>query len=207
MVARVFQVLLLLAILVVLGAGLYHFQFQANPKAATNGRQKDSDRAQPVVVAKAVTKPMPRQFDTVGRVQTMASVAIRSRIDGVIEKVPVTEGQDVKKLAIRCSCSIRGNFRPILRQSEANLAKDRLSSIRPNASLPGWSRSPSAIMPPNPALDQQQANVSSLEASVASDDAAIESHARPDQLCDHHCADRRPHRQHRLQGRQLDQGE
>jgi multidrug efflux system membrane fusion protein len=174
MVGRIFRVLLLLAVLVGLGAGVYHVQFQANPKAATNGRQKDGGRAQPVVVAKSVAKPTPRQFDTVGRVQTMASVAVRSRIDGVIEKVPVTEGQEVKAgdpLFIFDTRQLQAS----LRQAEANLAKDtaqleqarrELARIEPLAQRDYATKS---------SVDQQRANVGSLEASVASDNAAIES--------------------------------
>jgi multidrug efflux system membrane fusion protein len=174
MVGRIFRVLLLLAVLVALGAGVYHSQFQATPKAATNGRQKDGDRAQPVVVAKSVAKPTPRQFDTVGRVQTMASVAVRSRIDGVIEKVPVTEGQEVKAgdpLFIFDTRQLQAS----LRQAEANLAKDtaqleqarrELARIEPLAQRDYATKS---------SVDQQRANVGSLEASVASDNAAIES--------------------------------
>lgn len=174
MVARIFRVLLLLAVVAIIGAGFYHFQFQSDPKAATNGRQKDGDRGQPVVVTKSVAKPTPRQFDTVGRVQTMASVAIRSRIDGVIEKVPVTEGQDVKAgdpLFIFDTRQLRAG----LRQAEANLAKDtaqldqsrrELARIEPLALRDYATKS---------SIDQQRANVGSLEASVASDNAAIES--------------------------------
>jgi multidrug efflux system membrane fusion protein len=52
--------------------------------------------ASPVVIATAATKPVPYDVTTIGRIQPIASVAVRSRIDGVITSVAVQEGQHVK---------------------------------------------------------------------------------------------------------------
>src|SRR6185436_2060914 len=52
--------------------------------------------ASPVVIATATTKPVPFDVTTIGRIQPVASVAVRSRIDGVITAVGVQEGQHVK---------------------------------------------------------------------------------------------------------------
>src|SRR4051794_35439198 len=50
----------------------------------------------PVVIAAATTKPVPYDVTTIGRIQPIASVAVRSRIDGVITSVTLQEGQHVK---------------------------------------------------------------------------------------------------------------
>jgi multidrug efflux system membrane fusion protein len=173
MVARIFRVLLLLAVLAALGGGLYHLQMEASNKAASNGRQKE-DRGQPVVVAKSVAKPMPRQFDTVGRVQTMASVAVRSRIDGVIEKVAVAEGQEVKAGDALFIFDTR-QLQAGLRQAEANLAKDTAQLEQARRELARLEPLAQRDFATKSNLDQQRASVASFEASVASDNAAIEA--------------------------------
>jgi membrane fusion protein, multidrug efflux system len=173
--ARKSRVALFLVLIAVVAAGAYYYRFYYTPQpeaqAATAQR---AERAQPVIVAQAIIKPMPREFDTVGRVQTMASIAIRSRIDGVIEKVSVTEGQEVKAGDTIFVFDTR-QLQASLRQAQANRAKDislleqarrELARLEPLAQRDYATKS---------ALDQQQTNVSSLEATVSYDDAAIES--------------------------------
>jgi membrane fusion protein, multidrug efflux system len=174
MVARIFRVLLLLAVLAAIGFAVYQMQSGGDTKAAANGRQKGGDKGQPVVVAKVVVKPMPRQFDTVGRVQTMASVAVRSRIDGVIDKVAVAEGQDVKAgdpLFIFDTRQLQAN----LRQSEANLAKDTAQLDQAKRELARLEPLAQRDFATKSSIDQQRATVGSLDASVASDHAAIDA--------------------------------
>jgi multidrug efflux system membrane fusion protein len=173
--ARKSKMALFFVLIAGVAAGAYYYRSIYAPdtdaRAPTAAR---AERAQPVIVAQAVIKAMPREFDTVGRVQTMASIAIRSRIDGVIETVAVTEGQDVKAgdtIFVFDTRQLQAN----LRQAEANRAKDmsqleqarrELARLQPLAERDYATKS---------ALDQQQTNVSSLEASLSFDDAAIES--------------------------------
>jgi multidrug efflux system membrane fusion protein len=173
--ARKSKVALFLVLMAGVAAGSYYYRSYYGPHSEARAPAAPrAERAQPVVVAQAVTKPMPREFDTVGRVQTMASIAIRSRIDGVIEKVAVTEGQEVTAgdtIFVFDTRQLQAN----LRQAEANRAKDmsqleqarrELARLQPLAERDYATKS---------ALDQQQTNVSSLEASVSFDNAAIES--------------------------------
>jgi multidrug efflux system membrane fusion protein len=173
--ARKSKVALFLILVAAAGAGAYYYRTQYAPHSEAGGPAAPrGERAQPVIVAQAVIKAMPREFDTVGRVQTMASIAIRSRIDGVIDKVAVTEGQEVKAGDTLFVFDTR-QLEASLRQAQANRAKDislleqarrELARLQPLAERDYATKS---------ALDQQQTNVSSLEASVSYDDAAIES--------------------------------
>ena len=173
--ARTSKVALFLILMAGAGAGAYYYRSHYAPHSeARTPAAPRGERAQPVIVAQAVTRAMPREFDTVGRVQTMASIAIRSRIDGVIDKVAVTEGQEVKAGDTLFIFDTR-QLEASLRQAQASRAKDtslleqarrELARLQPLAERDYATKS---------ALDQQQTNVSSLEASVSYDDAAIES--------------------------------
>ncbi len=174
MVARASGVVLLGLAAVAIGVGVYTHRLHSDTQKPAQTAKRDAQRAQPVVVAKSVSKAMPRQFDTVGRAQTMASVTVRSRIDGVIDKVAVTEGQEVKQGDTLFVFDTR-LLRAGLQQVEANHAKDvaqldqakrELARLAPLAQRDFTSKS---------TLDQQQAAVNSLEASVRSDDAIIDS--------------------------------
>ena len=50
----------------------------------------------PVTVATVASQPMPVRLDTIGTVQTIANVSVKSRIDGVITDVLIQDGQYVK---------------------------------------------------------------------------------------------------------------
>ncbi len=52
--------------------------------------------AVPVTVAAVARQPMPVRLDTIGTVQTIANVSVKSRIDGVITDVLIQDGQYVK---------------------------------------------------------------------------------------------------------------
>ncbi len=173
MLPRLSGVVLIVAVLAAIGTGLLYFRHHAESQTRAPGKP-EAERAQPVVVAKAVAKAMPREFDTVGRVQTMASIAVRSRIDGVIESVPVSEGQDVKTGDTLFVLDTR-LLRAGQRQAEANLAKDTSQLDQAKRELARMTPLAQRDFASKSSLDQLQANVSSLEASVKSDEAQIES--------------------------------
>lgn len=52
--------------------------------------------AVPVTVAAVARQPMPVRLDTIGTVQTIANVSVKTRIDGVITDVLIQDGQYVK---------------------------------------------------------------------------------------------------------------
>ncbi|MDE2165059.1 MAG: efflux RND transporter periplasmic adaptor subunit [Alphaproteobacteria bacterium] len=50
----------------------------------------------PITVATVVRRPMPVRVDTIGTVQTIANVVVKSRVDGYITDVLIKDGQYVK---------------------------------------------------------------------------------------------------------------
>lgn len=172
--ARKSRVGLFLVLVAGVAAGAYYYRSYYAPHQEARAPAPKSERAQPVVVAQAVTKEMPREFATVGRAQTIASIAIRSRIDGVIDKVAVTEGQDVKAGETLFVFDTR-QLQASLRQAQASRAKDMAQLEQGKRELARLEPLAQRDFATKSALDQQQTNVSSLEGSVGFDDAAIES--------------------------------
>lgn len=169
--------LLLIAALTLGGLGYFLLRgFSAgdaapDPHAAQNGAAKPG---LPVYAAEAVRQPMPEQISTVARVQPMASVAVMPRIDGLIASVNVNEGQEVKVGDLLFTLDDRA-LQAALRQAQANLAKDR--ALLENAKRNVNRLTPLAAKNFTSAqsLDQAKTDVATYEASVAADDAQVQS--------------------------------
>lgn len=131
-------------------------------------------QAVPVVVAEAVRKEMPVEIATIGRVQTIASVAVRSRIDGVISAVDAIDGQEVKAGDVLFSLDSRA-LEAAVAQAKATLARDR-------AQLENAKREVERLKPlsqrdfvSRQQFDQTQTNAAMLAATVQADEAQIQS--------------------------------
>jgi membrane fusion protein, multidrug efflux system len=83
--------------------------------------------AVPVVVAEVVRTAMPVELSAVGNVEPSATVEVRARVDGHIEQVSFTEGQEVTEGTPLFSLD-RRPFAAQLAQAEANLARSRSQS-------------------------------------------------------------------------------
>ena len=71
----------------------------------------------PVTVETASRKSVPVQLRTMGNVEPYTTVGIKARIDGVLNRVHFTEGQDVQKGALLFTIDPRP-FEAALRQAE-----------------------------------------------------------------------------------------
>src|SRR6266851_5022871 len=115
--------LVLAALLVVLLTCGYFFRgffFET----ATETRSARPAAAQLVVADVAAQSPTPILVTAIGTVQSIATVMIKSRVDGEIAKVHFEEGQEVKEGDILFTLDDRA-VRAQLQQAEANLERDR----------------------------------------------------------------------------------
>ena len=78
--------------------------------------------AVPVVVATAVTKPMPVRVQAVGNILAAESVTVRSQVTGQLSAVHFTEGQDVKRGQLLFTIDPRP-FETQLQQAQAELTR------------------------------------------------------------------------------------
>jgi membrane fusion protein, multidrug efflux system len=78
----------------------------------------------PVVVAQVERKPMPVRIDVIGIVQPIATVGVRSRIDGQISAVNIKDGQEVKAGDVLIQMDDRA-IAAQLKQAQAMVVRDR----------------------------------------------------------------------------------
>src|SRR5215475_11136772 len=86
-----------LAVLLVVAAGAVLFFGQFEQSAAQQGRPQGTPAAVPVTIARSARQDVPLYATGLGSVQAFNAVQVRSRVDGTLMQVPVTEGQDVKE--------------------------------------------------------------------------------------------------------------
>lgn len=144
-----------------------------------NGAQaeaKKSPPSVPVLVAQVVEKRMPMRLHAIGNVETIASVAVKARVDGQIVRVHIRDGQDV----VAGDLLFRLDPKPYqsqLEQAQANLAHDQAQLDY----LKGQEQRYQDLLLQNfvskEGYAQVAANFRGAEASVRADEAAVQ-HAR-----------------------------
>jgi membrane fusion protein, multidrug efflux system len=163
------------ALLGVMAAGAVLYEITAPDFA--HSQQAPAPRPQagvPVRIATVVTKPTPVEFNTIGTVQTIASVSVKSRVDAVIDQVLVKDGQFVKAGDVLFQLDSRA-AQAALHQMEANLARDQAQLANAQRTA---SRSKSLIAKnfvSQQQFDTDSATATALEATVKADQAQLEN--------------------------------
>jgi multidrug efflux system membrane fusion protein len=159
---------------VVLGAGgVYAYQAVFPPVQSKPGPAAPPPGV-PVAVATVARQSIPIRVDMIGTVQTIATVAIRSRIDGYIDQVLVRDGQFVKTGDTMFQLDRRA-AEAQLQQAQAQLLRDQASlegaerDLKRNTDLVAKSATP--IMN----LDAAKTQVGVFDGAVKADAAAIEN--------------------------------
>jgi len=65
--------------------------------ACNNKKQTPPERIFPVKVAKAIAKDSIIYIDTIGHIEQLASIEVKSRVEGEMIKIFFKEGEEVKK--------------------------------------------------------------------------------------------------------------
>ncbi len=167
------QRFLLAAIFVVLLAGGYYFRGYFT-ETATETRAPRPPAPQTVVADVAVEMAAPVQVSAIGTVQPIATVIIKSRVDGEIAKVHFEEGQEINEGDLLFTLDNRA-FQAQLAQSEANLQRDRAQLQRAQAEVKRQSELATRGVASAQKLEDVQTAVQVLEAAIRADEAAIEN--------------------------------
>jgi multidrug efflux system membrane fusion protein len=142
-------------------------------KGGPGGRGGDSAPV-PVLVGEVTKSDLPLFLSGLGNVQGFNTVTIRSRVDGQLEKVSFSEGQEVKEGDVLAQIDPRpfqaalDQAKALRMQNEAQLANARLDLERDVALFAGRAGTAQKA-------DTQRALVNQLEATLRANDAAIEA--------------------------------
>lgn len=144
---------------------------------ANRGSRADPQKsapAVPVTTAPVVLKTVPVRVYAIGNVEPYTTVSLKARVDGQIVSVHFKEGDEVRQGAILFEIDPRP-FAAALKQSQANLLKDRALLDRANEQEKRYKDLLAKNFISADAYEQVRTNAATAAATVAADEAAIES--------------------------------
>jgi len=165
--------LLLAALLVGLLACGYFFRGFFFETTSENRSARPAP-AQLVVADVAKQTPTPILVSAIGTVQSIATVMIKSRVDGEIAKVHFEEGQEVKEGDILFTLDDRA-VRAQLQQAEATLERDRAQLERNQLEVKRQSELAGRGVASAQKLEDVKTSVAVFEATVRASEATVEN--------------------------------
>ena len=166
------RVWLAVAFLVLAGAGGVAYHSLLLPARSQTPAAPRPFPAVPVVVATASRETVPVRVETIGTVQAIATVTIKSRIDGYIDKVLVEDGQYVKAGEVMFRLDARA-AQAQLQQVQATLGKDQAMLANAWRDVARYAPLVAKDFVSHQQYDTASTNALALEAAVAADQAAI----------------------------------
>jgi multidrug efflux system membrane fusion protein len=130
--------------------------------------------SQAVVAGVAEVLPTPVQVSAIGTVQSIATVIIKSRVDGQIADVHFEEGQDVKEGDLLFTLDNR-SFQAQLAQAEAVLQRDRAQLERAQLELKRQTELADRGVASAQKLEDAQMAEKVLQAAIRASEAAAEN--------------------------------
>lgn len=163
-----FRVAIAAAVILAGAAGYYRYLHGAQEK------QVSAPRPIPVSVAAAIRQDVPIHLSGLGTVQALNTVPIHSQVDGQLMEIAFTEGQHVKTGDVLAKIDPR-LFQAAFDQAVAKKAQDEANLISVEKDLTRAKTLVVRSFETQQVVDQQQAKVDALKASIKADEAAIES--------------------------------
>jgi membrane fusion protein, multidrug efflux system len=157
-------------VLALAGAGAWYELGRAQPERAS----KSSAAAVPVTVAVTSKEDLPIYLTGLGAVQASFTVGIRPQVDGKLEQVLFKEGEHVRKGDVLAKIDPR-LYRASLDAAKARKAQDDAQLISAQKDLQRSRTLVDKSFQTQQVVDQQQAKVDQLIASIDADRAAIET--------------------------------
>src|SRR5271169_5311439 len=146
--------------------------FSGGGKAAKS--QPAGPRAIAVEVATTVKRNTPVLLEALGNVTTLASVAVKSRIDNEIVGVHFTDGAFVKKGDLLVTLDSR-SLRAQIAQAEANVARDQAQLEMAERDLRRYSELVGKGATPQLNVDNSKTQGDTYRAAIRADNAALEN--------------------------------
>lgn len=132
-----------------------------------------ANRPVPVGVATVESGDMPLTLDAIGTVTPLATVTVRTRIDGYLTRIGFREGQDVRKGDFLAEVDPRP-YRIALEQAQAQLAKDQALLRNAETDLTRYRNLVAEDSIARQQLDTQESLVGQYRAQVKLDQALVD---------------------------------
>jgi membrane fusion protein, multidrug efflux system len=168
---RIVYILLCCGVLAAVGVG--YRVWSVGPDTAQAAR-KSSRQAVPVSVSAAMRQDVPIYLTGLGTVQALYTVAIHTQVDGKLQDVFFKEGQRVNKGDVLAKIDPR-LYQAALDQATARKAMDEATLIAAEKDLDRFQTLVRKNAETQQNLDLQQSKVDQTKASIAADQAAIET--------------------------------
>jgi multidrug efflux system membrane fusion protein len=151
---------------IILVRGVLHRAAAANSAAEA--------RAVSVLTTRVTAEDVPIYLDGIGTVQAAQSVTIKARVDGQLERVAFSEGQDVRQGALLAQIDPRP-YQALLEQALAQKAHDQAQLANARRDLERYTMLFQQDSIQEQTLQTQKATVEQLVASVLADQAQVDS--------------------------------
>ena len=153
-------------------AGTFYW-YRADTEPA-RGPRGGGRAAAPVSVAVASRQDVPIYLTGIGSVQAYFTIDIRAKVDGELQEVLFTEGQHVKKGDVLAKIDPR-LYQAALDQAKAKRAQDAAALVAAEKDFARAKTLAQKSFDTQQNVDQLQAKVDQLKASILADEALIET--------------------------------
>lgn len=139
-------------------------------KSAAKGAQ----RAVPVTADIAKLKNIPKEIRAIGNVGSLATVSVKARVNGELQKVHFREGQDVSKGMLLFTIDPQP-FKAAVNEALARLEKDKALAAKAEDDYRRYENLLQRGSISREQFEQVRANLSALRATVQADEAVVEN--------------------------------
>jgi multidrug efflux system membrane fusion protein len=160
-------VILLAALFALTGCG----EKAAAPSAGGGGKRGGGGSV-PVVAGQAKVKIVPLVIEAIGAVEPMRTTAVRSQVTGILTKIAIKEGQDVKEGDLLFEIDSRP-FKNALQSAEADLQKARVQLETARAQVARYRSLTTEQMVSKEQFEKISDTARSLEAEVLADESRV----------------------------------
>lgn len=145
---------------------------KAQPSGKAAGKGKGAGGPAPVIVGHVQKKVVPLVIEAIGAVEPIRTTAIRSQVTGILTKIAIQEGQNVKEGDLLFEIDARP-FRNALLTAEADLQKAKVQLETARTQVARYRSLTSEQMVSKEQFEKIADAARSLEAEVAADEARV----------------------------------
>lgn len=138
------------------------------------GAAKSAQRQVPVTADVAKLKDIPKEIRAIGNVGSFATVSIKARVSGELQKVHFKEGQDVARGTLLFTIDPQP-FQASLKEALARLEKDKALAAKAEDDYRRYENLLQRGSISREQYDQVRANLGALRATIQADEAVIEN--------------------------------